>query len=446
MGSLFYNLQEKNIKFVRVLWCDNANIIRAKSVHIGYLDDTLHVGVKIAKAQMGLPVMYDAVAPNAGLSPVGEVTLVPDPSTLKVLSFAKGQASMIGDMKSLGTLAPWPNCPRDYLKRQIERLANLGLELKSVFENEFYLLKKEEGGKIFKSDHTSFAMTSPLNAYDQMILDLEESMTSQGLEVESYYSESGPGQHEFNIKYSDALSSADNQITYRETVRAIASRHGLVASFMPKIFEDAGGNGTHLNFSLWREGKNISGDTSAENGITETASAFVAGVMHHLKALCAVTIPSTNSYRRVIPHFWAGAFVSWGYYNREAAIRVSKNGSQTAAQRFELKISDASANPYLALGALIACGIDGIEQEMTLPEETTIDPGYLDSSECMSRWVEPLPKSLGEALDYLKGDDTILSSMGEALAKSYVGVKEFEWDALKNATLEEEVEIMLEKF
>ncbi|NKQ41371.1 MAG: glutamine synthetase [Sulfurovum sp.] len=440
------HLKEKGIKFVRVLWCDNANIIRAKSVHIKYLEDTLDSGVKIAKAQMGIPVMYDAVAPNAGLSPVGEVTLVPDPTTLKILPFAKGQASMIGDMKSLGDLTPWFNCPRDYLKRQIDRLSGMGLEIKSVFENEFYLLKKDEDGNIIKSDETSFAMTAPQNSYDQMILDLEESMTSQGLEVESYYSESGPGQHEFNVKYSDALQSADNQITYRETVRAVASRYGLIASFMPKIFEDAGGNGTHLNFSLWRDEENISGESNEKNGISKTSSAFVAGIMHHLKALCAVTIPSTNSYRRVIPHFWAGAFVSWGYYNREAAIRVSKNESQSKAQRFELKISDASANPYLALGALIACGIDGIEKDMVLPEETTIDPGYLKSSECESRWVERLPKNLGEALDYLKDDSIVLNSMGEELAKSYVGVKEFEWDVLKSATLEEEVKIMLERF
>lgn len=446
MKNHLKNLEKNGVKFVRIIWCDNANIIRAKAIHINYLKNTLDDGIKIAKAQMAIPVMYDAVVPPTGLSPVGEVTLIPDLNTLKILPFAKGQASMIGDMKTLGELEAWEQCPRAYLKRQIKRLEERGLNLKAVFENEFYLLKKDEKGKVLKTDNSVFAMTSFANENADFLLDLEDALQRQGLKVESYYSESGPGQQEFNIRYSDALTCADNQITYRETVKGVASQHQYIASFMPKIFEESGGSGTHLNFSLLKNGVNISGDKKSENGISEEASKFVAGILHHLKALCAVTIPSVNSYRRIIPHYWAGAYVSWGYYNREASIRISKNSAQTKAQRFELKVSDASANPYLALGTLIACGLDGIEKHMKLFEETTVDPGYVPKEECKERGIERLPKDLGEALDCLEKDNVILNSMGEGLARSFFEVRIFEWENLKDATLEQEVEIMLEKY
>jgi len=446
MKNPLKNLEKNAVKFVRIIWCDNANIIRAKSIHINYLKDILADGIKIAKAQMAIPVMYDAVVPSTGLSPVGEVTLIPDLTTLKILSFAKGQASMIGDMKTLGNLEPWDQCPRTYLKRQIERLEKRGLNLKAVFENEFYLLKKDDKGNVLKTDNSVFAMTSSANDNADFLLDLEDSLHKQGLQVESYYSESGPGQQEFNIRYSDALTCADNQITYRETVKGVASQHGYIASFMPKIFEESGGSGTHLNFSLWENGVNVSGNKKSENGISEEASKFVVGILHHLKALCAVTIPSVNSYRRIIPHYWAGAYVSWGYYNREAGIRISKNSAQTKAQRFELKVSDASANPYLALGALIACGLDGIEKSMKLPKETTVDPGYVSKEESIERGIEKLPEDLGEALEYLEKDSVILNSMEAGLARSFFEVRKFEWENMKDATLEEEVEIMLEKY
>lgn len=447
MKKSLEDLKLNGVKFVRVLWCDNANVIRAKSIHIDYLKDILTDGIKIAQGQMGVPVMYDGVIPSTGLTPVGDVTLLPDRDTLKILPYAKGQASMIGDLRVLGSLEPWEHCPREYLKKQIARLyTQHGISIESVFENEFYLLTRDAEGNLQKSDNSLFAMTEFANKHADFLLDLEQALEQQNIKVESYYSESGQGQQEFNIRYSDALNSADNQITYRETVRGIASKHGFIASFMPKIFEESSGSGTHLNFSLWIDGVNISGDCESANGISELASHFMAGVLYHLKSLCAVTIPSVNSYRRIMPHCWTGAFISWGYYNREAAIRVSKNSAQTHAQRFELKVSDASANPYLALGALIACGLDGIQKRMSLPEETTIDPGNVSANECNNKGIVPLPKNLEKALEYLHADSVILDSMGGDLATSFYHVRQHEWESFKESTLDEEVAIMLEKY
>ena len=170
-----------------------------------------------------------------------------------------------------------------------------------------------------------------MNIHCELINDLADALIFQGLDVEGFYPESGPGQQEVNIRYADAAQAADRQIIYRETVRGVAYRHGLIASFLPKLLEDKAGSGCHLNFSLWRNGKNISGDDRQASGINLEAGAFISGVLDHLSALAAVTIHSKTSYRRIRPHFWAGAFRSWGHQNREAAVRVSKNKAGTGA-------------------------------------------------------------------------------------------------------------------
>jgi glutamine synthetase len=242
------------------------------------------------------------------------------------------------------------------------------------------------------------------------------------------------------------MRAADRQIIYRETIRGEASRHGLIASFLPKIFEDKAGSGCHLNFSLWRNGKNISGDSHQPSAISPDAGAFIAGILDHLPALCAVTIPSKTSYRRIQPHFWAGAFRAWGHQNREAAIRVCKNKQGTRASRFEYKTADATANPYMALGGLIAAGLDGLKRNLKLPAEITVDPATIPEAQRRAEKIDRLPKNLGQAIDALRKDTVLLEAMGEDLAGSYVAVRQHEWDNLKDLKLEEEVELLVERY
>jgi glutamine synthetase len=277
-------------------------------------------------------------------------------------------------------------------------------------------------------------------------MDIAEAFISQGLKVEGYYPESGPGQQEVNIRCAEALRAADQQIIYRETVRGEATRHGLVASFLPKIFEDKAGSGCHLNFSLWREGKNISGDPQQATAISPEAGAFIAGILDHLPALCAVTIPSKTSYRRIQPHFWAGAFRAWGYQNREAAVRVCKNKQGNRASRFEYKTADATANPYIALGALIAAGLDGLSRNLELPEEVTVDPALISEEQRSAERIDRLPQNLGEALDALRKDIVLPEAMGVELARSYIAVRQHEWDNLKDLKLAEEVDMLAERY
>jgi glutamine synthetase len=444
--ALKQKFKDAGIRFVRIIWCDNANIIRAKAAHIDYLDEYIDNGVGITAAQMALPVMYDYVIADTGLGPVGEVRLMPDWDTLTILPFAEGHAQVMSDMVISATGDVWDHCPRGFLRRQIAELDKMGLVLKAAFENEFFLLHRNAQGMLEPADNTVFCATGAMNLHKDFIAELTDALIAQGLEVEGYYPESGPGQQEVTIICAEAMRAADRQIVYRETVRGEAALHGLIASFLPKIYEDKAGSGCHLNFSLWREGKNISGDPRQGTAISPEASAFIAGILDHLPALCAVTIPSNNSYRRIRPHFWAGAFRVWGHQNREAAIRVCKNKKGDQATRFEYKTADATANPYIALGALIAAGLDGLSRRLELPAEVSVDPGLIPEAERNARGIDLLPQNLGEALHALRNDPVILSAMGAALARSYVAVRQHEWDNLKDLKLEEEVEMLVERY
>jgi len=444
--DLKQKLKDAGIRFVRILWCDNANIIRAKAAHVDYLEEYIDNGVGITMAQMALPVMYDAVVPETGLGPVGEVRLMPDWSTLTLLPYAPGQAQVLSDMVISATGMVWEHCPRGFLKLQTQGLADYGLSLKAVFENEFFLLRRTAEGNLVASDDTVFSATGSMNIHCELINALADALISQGLEVEGYYPESGPGQQEVNIRYADAAQAADRQIIYRETVRGVATQHGLIASFLPKLFEDKAGSGCHLNFSLWRDTENISGDDQQASGISPEAGAFISGILDHLPALAAVTIPSKTSYRRIRPHFWAGAYRSWGHQNREAAVRVSKNKSGTRAGRFELKTVDATANPFMALGVFIAAGLDGLRRNLALPEEVTLDPGLMPEEQRKARGIDLLPQDLGQAIDALRNDEVLLNAMGPDLAQSYIAVRQNEWDNLKELSLEEEVALLAERY
>lgn len=433
-------LKAADVSFVRILWCDNANIIRVKASHIDHLSG-LKKGVGISAAQQALPVMFDGVAPNSGLGPVGEAQLVPDWSTLNVLPFAKGHAQVIGDMR-LGENA-WEHCPRQFLRDQLAFLEEEGIQVKAAFENEFFLLEKTDTG--YKSaDQTIYAMTSAMNQHADFILDLVTTLEAQGITVEYYYPESGPGQQELSMRYTDGLSAADQQIIFRESTRGVAANHGLVASFLPKIIENAAGSGCHINLSLWQGETAITGDPSHPTGLTEEAQAFIAGILHHLPALSALSIPSNNSFRRIRPHFWAGAFTTWGYGNREAAVRVTKGDK--GANRFELKTADASANPYLALGSILAAGLDGIKEKRKLAQEVCIDPALVPEAERNDKKIFPLPTNLGEALEELKQNPVLMRALGPARAKAYIAVKTMEHEATKDLDLDEEVNLLAERY
>ena len=461
------DILDSKTRFIRVLWCDNANIIRAKAVYVDSVKDQ-EVSVGISRGQQGVPVMYDGVVAGCGLDPVGEVTLKGDMSTLTPIPYAPGHARVMGDMFHEGKV--WSNCPRGFLKEMITALQIEGLEVKASFENEFYLLKQKTNENcgnnsnnnsnryerintknnhvdvvIEPSDFTPFASSLSMDLNHNIISDIVEALIAQNITVEQYYPESGPGQHEITVKYSDALNAADNQIIFRETVKAIAPQHGLRASFLPKIFPDNAGSGCHLHLSLWQDDANILHDPENEYGLSETAQKFIAGVLHHLPSLMAITTPIPRSYRRLRPQMWSGAFQVWGFNNREAAIRVIKEDDGRILH-FEVKTVDATANPYLALGVVIAAGLDGLSKNMELSQPIKKDPANLSSAEMDELGVKLLPSNMKEAIANLKKDKPLLDAMGGDLSKSYLAVKSAEYEALEKLPSGKEVNLLLEKY
>ena len=274
---------------------------------------------------------------------------------------------------------------------------------------------------------STIAATASQDYVDELAAGLE----AQGISLEQYYSELGHGQQEISTGHAPALQAADEQLLVRETIRGVAARHGLVASLAPKPWPDNAGNGAHVHFSLWTEEQNRFHDASAPDLLSAEARSFVAGVLGHLPGLCALTAPSFNSYHRIVPQYWAGAFVCWGHDNREAPVRIASvfRGSEEASTNAELKACDASCNPYLALGGLIAAGLDGLERGLEPPEPVEVDPATIDEAERERRGIDRLPETQEQALDALAADELLLDALGPVLAESYLAVRRSEWAA-----------------
>jgi glutamine synthetase len=440
MGKQLEDLGERS-RFLRILWIDNANMIRSKALRLKVDDDVSEAVVGISRAQQGVPVVYDGVVPGAPLDPVGEVYLKADNSTIRKVPYAPGNSLAIGDMYVDGS--PWEFCPRNYLRKILNLARDEGLEIKASFENEFYLLNKDD--PLNCSENTAFGSTNSMNLNNDVIMEIADYLESQGLSVEQYYSESGPCQHEITVHYDDAMKAADNQIIFRETVRGVALKHGMVASFLPKLFADHAGSGCHIHLSLWRDGVNILHDPDENFELGNTAHHFIAGILEHLSALMAITTPTPNSYRRILPSSWVGKYVCWGFDNREASVRVVKEPDGTI-KHFEIKTSDATSNPYLSIGSIIFAGLNGIKKKLSLPEPVQLDPAKLEEDERLKLNIKDLPSCVDDAIKSLSKDEVLMNAMGDGLSKAYIAVKTEENNYLKNLSLEEEVNLLLDKY
>jgi glutamine synthetase len=423
------------LRLVRFLYCDNDGIIRGKSSGMSGLKDRLESGIGLTMAMQAF-TMLDHLASVDGMGPVGEIRLVPDPTTFAIAPYAPHTGTALVDMQTLDG-QPYPADGRAFLKRMVARAADQhDLALLAAFEPEWSLARKE-GEQFVPIDDSGCFTTTGMNLAAAVIDDIVAALEAQGLTVEQYYAELGWGQQELSIRYAPALQAADQHILYRETVRGIALKYGLYASFAPKPWADQAGNGCHLHFSGWNREQTVNRfyDASAEYNLSSLARQFMAGILDHLPALLALTCASVNSYRRLQPQMWASAYRAWGPDNREGALRVASpfKGHEAESVNVELKSSDSSANPYVSLAGVIAAGLDGIDRKLTLPPAVTVDPHTLDESERAKIGADRLPTSLKQAIQNLKADDTLLKAMGERLATSYIAVKELDIEAFASA-------------
>ena len=435
--------REANLRLVRFLYCDNGGIIRGKATHASKLESRMKEGIGQTLAMQAFTGV-ETLAPVEGMGPIGEFRLTPDPNTFTILPYVPGSGSMMSDMILLNG-QPWEACPRTFLKRMVARLAEQGMRAEAAVEHEFYLAR-EVNGQYVPADHSLCYSSIGLDDQAEVIDSILEALENQGISIELFHTELGPAQQELSISHADLLRAADNVCLVRETVRGVALGFDLFASFAPKPFLDQAGSGAHIHLSLWgsdssaQPGKNLFYDATRRGGLSETGRYFIGGVLRHIRALVALTCGSPNSYRRLLPHFWSSAYGAYGFDNREGAIRVPSLfwGREASSINLEFKPSDHSGNPYLAMGALIAAGLDGIANEVDPGEPQEIDPGNYSDEERERKGIRRLPTSLDEALDELERDEVLKNALGPLLATSYIAVKRNESAFFKEQSPEEE--------
>jgi glutamine synthetase len=436
--------QKANLRLIRFQYCGSGGYLQCKATHASHLERRLQEGIGMTRA-MGAWTGVETLASVEGMGAVGEFRLIPDPDSFRILPYVPNTASMFCDQMGLDG-QPWGADTRGFLRRMIARLTHTGMQLRAAAEHEFYFAR-EEMGQYVPADSTLCYSTTGLDEQAEVMDAILAALEAQDISIEQFHKEAGPAQQELSITHTPALQAADNVCRVRETVRGVARKFDLLATFAPKPFLTTFGSGAHIHFSLWGTAesehpeKNLFYDANAEGHLSQLGRYFIGGILRHVHGLVALTCGSVNSYSRLLPHFWSSAYDAWGFDNREGAIRVPSTfwGRESESLNLELKPSDHSGNPYLAIGGIIAAGLDGIEQQIDPGAAQAIDPGNYSDEERERLGIRRLPTSLEEALNALEGDRVLMEALGPMLATSYLAVKRSEIDYFKDKTPEEVV-------
>ena len=318
--------------------------------------------------------------------------------------------------------------PRGVLKRVLRRADALGFTCNVGAELEFFLFQTDEDGQptIRTSDEASYFDLGPLDHGEGTRREICLNLEQMGVAVEASHHEVAAGQHEIDLQYTDALRAADNIMTFKLAVKTLAQRNGLHATFMPKPIFGVAGSGMHTNMSLFRDGRNVFYDPNDPKGLSKEAYSFIAGLLHHMRGMAAITNPLVNSYKRLVPGYEAPCYLAWSASNRSALIRIPASRGQ--GTRVELRSPDPACNPYLAFAVCLAAGLDGIEKGMNPPAEITENIYAMDDAARKAHGIESLPGSLEEALHAMEDDQLILDALGEHVAANYLAGKWREWD------------------
>jgi glutamine synthetase len=439
MEDVLAQVSRENLRLVRFLYCDHANIVRGKAAHASELADFLQSGIGLTVAMQAF-TLTEHLAPGTHVGPIGEIRLAPDPRTFTVLPYAQREARLLCDMNTLDG-QPWDLCPRAFLRQMIDQAGMQGLRVEAAFEYEFYLARQIEDGRFLPADDSLCFSSDGMDRQGTVIGAILDALELQDLQPLQYYPELGPAQQELSIQHAPMLQAADRQIAVRETVRAIALQHGLVASFAPKPFPDQAGSGCHVHLSLWNGDHNVMFDPAGQLGLSGLARAFIGGILTHLTGLLALTCPSVNSYMRLAPNMWSSAYTCWGPDNREASVRVASpfRGRVEETTNIEIKPVDGSANPYLALGAIVAAGLDGVRRNLDPGEPLSTNPHDMDETERNERGIRRYPTTLTEALTELEQDSVLLEALGPERAHEFASVRRAEWEDLSRMPVSHQI-------
>lgn len=341
---------------------------------------------------------------------------------------------------------PFVGDPRHVLKNVLDKAAKLGYTFNVGPECEFFLFDTDEHGRptTQTSDEAGYFDLGPLDHGEGTRREICIALEAMGFEIEASHHEVAAGQHEIDFKYADALTAADNIMTFKLAVKTIAQRNGLHATFMPKPIFGMNGSGMHTNMSLFKDGKNIFFDENGERKLSREAYSFIAGLLEHAKSLVAVTNPLVNSYKRLVPGYEAPVYLAWSASNRSALIRIPAARGQST--RVELRCPDPSCNPYLALAVCLAAGLDGIERGLVPPEEVTENIFSMDARTRADNGIDNLPGTLFEALELMKRDPLMADTLGPHAYESFLAGKYHEWDTYRTQVTEWEIEQYMVRF
>ncbi len=435
--ALAGELAGRGVHGIVLAYVDTAGVGRVKTVPTAKLARAAAWGV-------GMSPVFDTFLANDAIvttdvlgSPDGDLRLYPDLDGLVALAAQPGWAwAPVDRITQEGE--PHPGCGRSVLRRIVRETAERhGITFRAAIEIEWAVGREDAPGGAFApaAEGPAYGAARQV-AFGDCAADLLAALAAQGVDVEQFHPEYAPGQFEVSVGALDPVAAADRSVLVRQTVRAVARRHGLRVSFSPAVSAQGVGNGGHVHLSAWRDGRNLHAGGEGRHGMTAGAEAFAAGILARLPALTAVTAPSPASRLRLRPSQWAGVFTAWGRETREAALRVVTGtaGVRDRAANLEVKPVDLAANPYLALAALIAAGLDGLASSARLPEETTGDPAGLAPEPAAARGVRRLPQSLAESVEEFRADPVLRAALGPVLADAVIAVRRGEIEAVRDWT------------
>ena len=437
--------KSSGIRFVQLQFTDILGIVKAVTIPIHQLEGSVKHGT-----------WFDGSSIE-GFTRIAESDqyLVPDMSTFAEIPWQKGSgprgtARVICDVYTPRG-EPFAGDPRNVLKRQVERARKLGYVVNTGPELEFFLFRHAEDGSIEPLPHDQagyFDFSTDLA--QEVRQDMVDALEAFGIRVEAAHHEVAAGQHEIDFEYSDALRTADNAITFKFALKAIAQQHGLYATFMPKPIHGINGSGMHTHQSLYSiaESRNAFADPEASYGLSDVAKSYMAGILTHARGMIAVLAPLVNSYKRLVPGYEAPTYLTWGRTNRSALIRVPmvSPGKSIEGTRVEVRCPDPSSNTYLAFAAMIAAGLDGVEKGLTLGEPVEESLFEMDAATIAAKSIRELPGTLGDALAELEADEVIRDALGEHVYSHFVAAKREEWDEYRTQVSSWELDRYLEMF
>mgnify|MGYP000492406894 CR=1 FL=1 len=435
-------IEEKNVDFLRLQFTDILGTVKNVSVPADQAEKAFTEGI-----------YFDGSSINGFVRiQESDMRLDPDPSTFAILPWRNTEESAAGrlicDVIDTSSGEPFSGDPRGVLKRAIQRAEDMGYTVNAAPEPEFFLFEEDEEGRATTktNDAGGYFDLAPKDLAQDVRRDIIYGLEEMGFDIEASHHEVAQGQHEINFTYDDALSTADNVATFRAVVRAIAAEHDLHATFMPKPIPRINGSGMHTHMSLFTEdGENAFHDEDDEFNLSDTAKSYVAGILEHAPAIAAVSNPTVNSYKRLVPGYEAPVYVAWSDRNRSALIRKPA-ARVPAASRIEARFPDPSCNPYLAFAALIHAGLDGIEQDLECPDPIRENIYEFDEEMREEYGITTLPSNLGEAIDALESDEVIEDALGEHVYENFIEAKSQEYDEFRVDVSQWELDQYLETF